>query len=84
MRANPFELKETPLLRALALVAGLLSAFFIFYTIRLLAVTSFLTRIRAGGGGAFVGAIVFPLLALLFGWVALRAWRGTRLSDRAS
>ena len=72
------------MLRALSLVAGLLSAFFIFYTIRLLAVTSFLTRTSLGGAGAFVGAIVFPLLALLFGWVALRAWRGAQLSDRAS
>lgn len=71
------------MLRALSLAAGLLSAFFVFYTVRLLAVTSFLTRIRAGGGGAFVGAIVFPLLALLFGWVALRAWRGARLSNRS-
>ena len=46
--------------RALALIAGFISAFFVFYTIRLLVVTSFLTRTRAGGGGAFVGAIVFP------------------------
>jgi hypothetical protein len=62
--------------RVLALVAGLISAFFVFYTIRLLAVTTFLTRTRAGGGGAFVGAVVFPLLAILFGRIAVRAWRG--------
>jgi len=61
--------------RVLALVAGLISAFFVFYTIRLLVVTVFLTRTRAGGGGAFVGAVAFPLLALLFGWIAVRAWR---------
>ena len=69
--------------RVLALVAGLISAFFIFYTCRLLIVTGFLTRTRAGGNGAFVGAVAFPLLALLFGWIALRAWRGPRFSVRA-
>ena len=70
--------------RALALVAGLISAFFAFYTIRLLAVTGFLTRTRPGGGGAFVGAIAFPLLTLLFAWIAVRTWRGARpLVDRA-
>jgi hypothetical protein len=47
--------------------------------IRLLVVTAFLTRTRVGGGGAFVGAVAFPLLALLFGWLALRLWRGSRL-----
>ena len=60
---------------ALTLITGCISAFFVFYTVRLLVVTSFLTHTRAGGGGAFVGAIVFPVLALLFGWFAVRAWR---------
>jgi hypothetical protein len=61
--------------RALAIVAALLSAFFVFYTVRLLVVTGFLQRLRPGGGGAYIGAVVFPLLALLFAWAALRAWR---------
>ncbi|MDB4874028.1 MAG: hypothetical protein JWM41_474 [Gemmatimonadetes bacterium] len=65
--------------RALALIAGFISAFFVFYTARLLAVTSFLSRTRAGGGGAFVGAIAFPVLAVFFGWIAVRAWRRTRV-----
>jgi hypothetical protein len=64
------------MLRSLAIVAALLSAFFVFYGVRLYAVTSALTRTRPGGGGAYVGAIVFPLLALLFAWAAVRAWRG--------
>ena len=64
--------------RIIALIAGLVCAFFIFYTVRLLVVTGFLRRTRAGGGGAFVGAIVFPLLAFFFGWIAVRAWRGAR------
>jgi hypothetical protein len=64
--------------RVVAVVASLICAFFVFYTIRLLVVTAFLTRTRAGGGGAFVGAIAFPLLAFFFGWLAARAWRGAR------
>ena len=64
------------------LVAGVLalfSAFFFFYTARLLYVTHGLQAIRAGGQGAYVGAIVFPLLALLFG---LGAWRCARAVRR--
>ena len=64
--------------QALALIVGCVSAFFAFYTIRLLVVTSFLTRTRAGGGGAFVGAVAFPLLTLVFAWMAVRLWRGSR------
>ncbi len=61
-------------LRGIAIIAAALSAFFLFYTVRLFAVTSFLQRIRPGGGGAYVGAVVFPLLALAFGWASYRAW----------
>lgn len=62
------------MLRALALLLAALSAFFVSYTIRLLVVTHFLTQTRAGGQGAFVGAAVFPLLAVAFGWSARRLW----------
>ena len=69
--------------RMLAVVAAAVSAFFVFYTLRLLAVTGFLQRTRPGGGGAYIGAVVFPLLGLFFGWVALRAWRGPgQVSDQ--
>ena len=61
-------------MRVLAILAGALSVFFLFYTIRLLAVTSFLQDTRPGGGGAYVGGVVFPLLAIAFGWAAYRAW----------
>ena len=64
------------MLRGVAVIAALLSAFFAFYTIRLLVVTGFLAHTRPGGGGAYVGAVVFPLLALLFAWAAVRVWRG--------
>jgi hypothetical protein len=60
------------------LVLALLSVFFVFYTARLLYVTHGLTAIRTGGQGAYVGAIVFPLLAILFGWAA---WRLLRLKS---
>jgi hypothetical protein len=64
--------------RVLAIVAGVGSMFFVFYTIRLLVVTRFLTHLRPGGGGAWLGAVVFPLLAVLLGAVAARCWRGPR------
>lgn len=67
-----------------AVVAGLICAFFVFYTIRLLVVTAFLTRLRAGGGGAFIGAVAFPLWALFFGWLAVRAWRAARQAAHAN
>jgi hypothetical protein len=63
---------------AFGIVLALLSIFFVFYTARLLYVTRGLTAIRGGGQGAYVGATVFPLLALLFGW---GAWRLFRLKD---
>ena len=66
------------MLRGLAMVAATLSAFFLFYTLRLLVVTGFLQHTRPGGGGAYIGAVVFPLLALLFGWVAFRGWKRAR------
>jgi hypothetical protein len=69
------------MLRGLAIVAAALSAFFVFYTVRLIAVTSFLQRTRPGGGGAYVGAVVFPLLAIAFGWASYRAWN-SRASTR--
>jgi hypothetical protein len=64
--------------RFLALILGMISVFFIFYTIRLLVITHGLTAIRSGGEGAYIGVVVFPLLALGFGigvWRALKAAR---------
>lgn len=72
------------MLRVLAIVAACCSAFFIYYTIRLLAVTGFLARTRPGGGGAYVGAVIFPLLALAFAWAAWRAWEVSRATDRSA
>ncbi len=66
-------------MRFLAILAGLVSAFFVLYTIRLLIVTGGLQQIRAGGHGAYIGAAAFPLLAFVFGWACRRFWlRGSR------
>ena len=62
-------------MRVVAIALGLVSAFFFFYTARLLVVTGFLQHTRAGGQGAFVGAVAFPVIAIVFGWAAWRAWR---------
>jgi len=62
-------------MRVLAVGFGLVSAFWVFYTARLLAVTGFLQHIRPGGQGAYAGAVVFPLLAIGFAWAARRTWR---------
>ena len=62
-------------MKALSLVAGTASAFFVFYTGRLLYVTGFLRHVRPEGRGAYVGAVAFPALAVAFGWAAWRCWR---------
>jgi hypothetical protein len=59
----------------IGIVLALLSLFFVFYTARLLYVTRGFTAIRPGGQGAYVGALVFPLLGILFGWGAWRLLR---------
>jgi len=61
-------------MRTLAVVLFALSAFFIFYTARLLALTGALAHTRAGGQGAYVGAIIFPVLAIAFAWSGVRCW----------
>ena len=66
-------------MRIVAVVLALCGAFFVFYTIRLLTVTRFLTQLRAGGQGAYIGAVVFPLLALAFLVAAWRLWKRAAL-----
>lgn len=62
-------------MRSISVVFGLISAFFVFYTARLLVVTRGLQQIRAGGNGAYLGAVVFPLIAIGFGCVSMRTWK---------
>jgi hypothetical protein len=61
--------------RVLAVVAACVSGFFVFYVGRLLVVTGFLRHIRPGGGGAYIGAVVFPALAVVFALIARWLWR---------
>ena len=63
-----------------ALFAGL-SVFFLYYTGRLLYVTRGLQATRPGGQGAFIGAIVFPALAIGCAWVS---WRCVKRGKRAT
>ena len=62
-------------MRLVSAVLGLVSLFFVFYTVRLLVVTQGLQHTRPGGQGAFVGAVVFPLLAIGCGWASVVCWR---------
>lgn len=62
-------------MRLVSAVFGLVSLFFVFYTVRLLVVTRGLQHTRQGGQGAFVGAIVFPLLAIGCAWLSVVCWR---------
>ena len=67
-----------PIRMIIGIVLALLSVFFVFYTVRLLYVTQGLTAIRPGGQGAYLGALVFPLLAIVFGWSALKLLRSKK------
>jgi hypothetical protein len=67
----------------MALALAAVSAFFVFYTVRLLAVTHLLQQTRPGGGGAYIGAVVFPALAIAFGLAARHCWRRARRGPAA-
>jgi hypothetical protein len=67
--------------RFLAVIIGCISLFFVFYTIRLYTVTRGLQSVRASGHGAYIGAVVFPLLAIALGILAWRLWH-RRAPDR--
>jgi hypothetical protein len=62
-------------MRALAVVFGAVSVFFLFYTVRLLAVTHWLREIPPSGGGAYIGALAFPIIAVALAWAARGCWR---------
>ncbi len=47
-------------------VCGFIGAFFVFYTARLFYITQGLSNIRVGGKGTYIGAVAFPILALVF------------------
>jgi hypothetical protein len=62
-------------MRFVSAVLGFVSLFFVFYTVRLLLVTQGLQQMRPGGQGAYIGALVFPLLAIGCGWASVACWR---------
>jgi hypothetical protein len=69
------------LLYTLSALFAFISVFFVFYTVRLLLVTRGLQATRPGGQGAFIGAIVFPALAVACAWVS---WRCAKRARRAT
>ena len=72
------------MIRGLAVVLFALSVFFIFYTVRLLVVTGGLAHTWPGGHGAYIGAIVFPVLAIGFAWAGRRCWMRGKVSGPAA
>ena len=69
------------LLYTLSALFAFLSVFFVYYTGRLFYVTRGLQATRPGGQGAFVGALVFPALAIGCAWVS---WRCLKRGKRAT
>ena len=67
--------KKSFLLYLLIAVSGLISAFLIFYTVRLFYITQGLSKISAGGSGTYIGAIVFPIIALAFMFISWRLYK---------
>lgn len=61
--------------RVLAIMFATICVYFSFYTVRLLVVTQGLRATRPGGQGAYGGAVVFPLLAIVCGWLSVRWYR---------
>jgi hypothetical protein len=66
-----------------ATILGLISAFFIFYTIRLLVVTKLLTAIHTGGQGAYIGALAFPIMAIICGFLAWKSLKEAKKRRQA-
>jgi hypothetical protein len=69
------------LLYTLSALFAFISLFFVFYAVRLLYVTRGLQATRPNGEGAFVGALVFPALAVGCAWVS---WRCIKRARRAT
>jgi hypothetical protein len=69
------------LLYTLSVLFAFLSVFFLYYTGRLLYVTRALQATRPSGQGAFIGALVFPALAIGCAWVS---WRCLKRGKRAT
>jgi cytochrome bd-type quinol oxidase subunit 1 len=61
--------------RILAGMFATICVYFTFHTVRLLVVTEGLRATRPGGYRAYAFAVVFPLLAIVCGWLSVRWFR---------
>ena len=78
---SPVKKKMSIIKYEMMIVCTLISAFFIFYTFRLLYMTEGLTAIRTGGEGAYIGAVAFPVIAILFGFISWRLFKSMRKKE---
>jgi hypothetical protein len=78
---TPMKKKTSIIKNVMMVVCGLISAFFIFYMIRLLYKTEGLTAIRAGGKGAYIGAVAFPVIAIVFGFISWRLFKSVHKKE---
>ena len=65
----------------LALAFAAASCFFLYYTVRLAWVSMQPHEGRAVGGGAYIGAVAFPLAFVIFGYIAYRLYKKTQASS---
>lgn len=66
----------------LMIICSLISVFFVFYTVRLFYITKGLSNIKVGGKGTYIGAIAFPVLALIFGLFSWHFYKAIRKIDK--
>jgi len=65
-------------LAALGAIFAALSIFFVYYTARLIYINLAGVVSEKRGprqGGMYIGAVAFPLAAIVFGWFSLRCFR---------
>jgi hypothetical protein len=62
---------------------ALASLFFLYYTVRLIYINLTVAEIAARrSGGMLIGAIAFPLAAILFGFLSWFCFKKARISKR--
>jgi hypothetical protein len=62
-----------------SICSGIISLFFAWYTVRLIWVNLFVAgAARHRQNGMYIGAIAFPVAALLFGFISVRCGRSAR------
>lgn len=62
-----------------AAILAALSLFFTWYTVRLLYINLAVPEVAAHRQtGMYIGAMVFPIAAVGFGWLCVRCWKRAR------